>query len=84
MLKVKYPGQPKNVNDLWDEYSEEKYHIEFKQTQWKNLEEFIEYLKGNKNLGITGNFPACRITYLISKTSQFISEQKKKRQELVK
>jgi hypothetical protein len=38
MLKVKYPGEFKDVDELYDEYTEDKYYINFSHTQWKNLE----------------------------------------------
>ena len=81
ILKVKFPGEAKKVNDLWEDYSKEKYHIEFRRTQWKNLEEFVEHLKANKTLAVTGTFPNCKITYLVSKASDFFAQQKRKQTE---
>ena len=37
MLKVKYPGEPKNIQDIYDEYTEDRHYIRFNHTRWKDL-----------------------------------------------
>ena len=37
MLKLKYPGEAKNMEDLYEEYAEDKHAIKFNHTRWKDL-----------------------------------------------
>ena len=77
MLKVKYPGEAKDAEEIYEEYAEDKYHVKFNHTYWKNLEEFIEYLKVNvKNVKVTGKFPSCKLMYTMSKANEFMNKKK--------
>lgn len=79
MLKVKYPGEAKDIEDIYKEYTEEKHYVRFNHTHWKDLGEFVEHLrKTGRNLHIVGKMPNVKITYLVSKSADFI---KKKREE---
>ena len=79
MLKVKYPGEQKNIEDIYQAYTEDKHYIRFNHTKWKDLHEFVEHLKKTgRNLLIVGKIPNCKVTYLVNKSGDFI---RKKREE---
>jgi hypothetical protein len=76
MLKVKYPGEAKDMEEIYEEYAEDKHHIKFNFTKWKDLAEFVEHLRSLKNIKVTGKLPYCKITYMVSKASDFMKNRK--------
>lgn len=77
ILKTKYPGEPKDIEDIYEEYAEDKHHVKFNYTRWKDLAEFVQHLKTNvKNLKVEGNLPFCNVTYVVSKSGDFMRKKK--------
>ena len=81
MIKTKYPGEPKYLQELYNELIEEKKFLKFNQTQWKNLAEFGTYLQTVKNIQVVGAPPNCKVVYLVNKTKDFIEASKKQKLE---
>lgn len=79
MLKTKYPGEPKYLEALYEEYAEEKRHVKLNQTQWRNVTQFGEHLKSVRNIQVIGNPPDCKVVYLVNNTSEFIERSKREK-----
>lgn len=79
MLKTKYPGEPKYLEELYNELIEEKKFLKFNHTEWKTLTEFGQHLQTVKNLQVIGTPPNCKVVYVVHKTKDFIEESKKEK-----
>lgn len=79
LIKTKYPGEPKYLEELYNELIEEKKFLKFNHTQWKNLAEFGQHLQNVKNLQVIGNPPNCKVVYIVNKTKDFIEAAKKEK-----
>ncbi len=79
MLKTKYPGEPKYLEELYNQLIEEKKFLKFNHTQWKNLAQFGTHLQGIKNIQVIGTPPNCKVVYIVNKTKDFIESAKKEK-----
>jgi hypothetical protein len=81
LIKTKYPGEPRYLEELYNELIEEKKFLKFNHTQWKNLAEFGHFLQNVKNVQVVGNPPNCKVVYTVHKTKDFMDAAKKEKLE---
>ena len=81
LIKTKYPGEPKYLEELFNELIEEKKFLKFNHTEWKTLADFGQHLASVRNVRVLGTPPNCKIVYNVSKTRDFIEAARKEKQE---